>query len=88
MLGMGMDGGAKGRVRRSGQQRVHRRIGGAVALLDDPRGAATLARDRREDREEPADGDDGEARRVPRAGLRLVRLRPERRLLIESPLSA
>ena len=48
-----MDGGAKessragDRARRSGQQRVHRRIGGAVALLDDPRGAAALARDRR-----------------------------------------
>ena len=64
-----MDGGAKessragDRARRSGQQRVHRRIGGTVALLDDPRGAAALARDRREHGEEPADRDDREARR-------------------------
>ena len=89
-----MDGGAKessragDRARRSGQQRVHRRIGGAVALLDDPRGAAALARDRREHGEEAADRDDREARRVPRAGLRLVRLRPERVLedLVENLL--
>ena len=80
---------APGKSRRSGQQRVHRRIGGAVALLDDPRGAAALARDRREHGEEAADRDDREARRVPRAGLRLVGLlRPERVLedLVENHL--
>ena len=80
-----MDGGAKessragDRARRSGQQRVHRRIGGAVALRARVEAPPALARDRREDREEAADGDDREARRVPRAGLRLVGLRPERR---------
>ena len=84
VLGMGMDGGAKERPRagetfRSGQQRVHRRIGGAVALRARVEAPPALARDRREDREEPADRDDREARRVPRAGLRLVGLRPERR---------
>ena len=71
-----------------GQQRVHRRIGGAVALRARVDAPPALARDRREHREEPADRDDREARRVPRAGLRLVRLRPERRLedLVENHL--
>ena len=41
-----------------GQQRVHRRIGGAVALRARVEAPPALARDRREHREEPADRDD------------------------------